>query len=335
MVFATYILNGQSSPTPMIEGEPRIYHPDLLNWATDFKHLDPDLTEPTSNRIYDLHMQINNCNAFDLILSTSGNYHMALTEFWYDYFLPKHNIKNWFFSTSPPIGVEQSLNKQLSYTNVALKCSPHLVVGPKEIMDSLERSNLMHGKPVPLFTNKGNVLLVKKGNPKGIGSIWDLGKPDVILGTSNPYTEPGSFGNYANSIYNIALKDKSKEQAEQLFQSIFGIDTKKWITGKRIHHREVPHLVYSDQADAGIVFYHLARYFVASFPDEFEIVPLGGTVEAPEPLPGNKVGKLFVARVKTDLTARQQKAREAFMLEITDGSFDTYLLKHHINPAER
>ena len=178
------------------------------------------------------------------------------------------------------------------------------------------------------------MLVVKKGNPKNIKSIWDLERPDVVVGTSNPYTEPGSFGNYANSIYNIALNDKNEEDATKLFLSLFRKDTKKWVTGKRIHHREVPHLVYSDQADVGIVFYHLARYFVESFPDEFEIVPLGGTVETPEPLAGNKIGKLFIVRIKTALTDKQQKSREALVKEIAGGALDEYLLKHHIDPID-
>ncbi|WP_179367604.1 molybdate ABC transporter substrate-binding protein [Winogradskyella forsetii] len=334
IVLLTCSLNAQVGDTPEIQGLPKIYSPDLLNWKTDFEPKSPDLTEPTSNRIYDLHMQINDCNAFDLVLSTSGNYHMALTEFWYDYFLPKHKVENWFFSTSPPIGYEQTKNSTLSYSNVALNCQPHLAVGPKDVMDNLRKDDLMEGEPIPMFTNRGNVLVVKKGNPKNIKSIWDLERPDVILGTSNPYTEPGSFGNYANSIYNIALNDKNEEDATKLFLSLFGKDTKKWVTGKRIHHREVPHLVYSDQADVGIVFYHLARYFVESFPDEFEIVPLGGTVETPEPLAGNKIGKLFIARIKTALTDKQQKSREALVKEIAGGALDEYLLKHHIDPID-
>ena len=259
---------------------------------------------------------------------------MALTEFWYDYFLPKHTLKNWFFSTSPPIGVEQAKNATLSYSNVALNCSPHLAVGPQGIMDRLKDNDMMEGEPVPLFTNRGNVLLVKKGNPKNIRSIWDLRRPGIVLGTSNPYSEPGSFGNYASSIYNIALTDKTKEEADQLFTSIFGKNTKKWVSGKRIHHREVPHLVYADQADVGIVFYHLARYFVKSFPNEFDIIPLGGTIMNPVPLPGNKIAKLFIARIKTPLVPKQEEARESLIKEIEQHTLDPYLSKHFMNPVD-
>jgi hypothetical protein len=279
-------------------------------------------------------MQVNDCNAFDLILSTSGNYHMALTEFWYDYFLPRHGVKNWFFSTSPPIGVEQAQQSALSYSNVALMCRPHLAVGPKTIMDNLKKERLAEGEPIPLFTNRGNVLLVRKGNPRNIQSIWDLAQPDVVLATSNPNSEPGSFGNYVGSIYNIALNEKNAGQAGALFDALFGTDSQKWVTGKRIHHREVPHLVYSGEADAGIVFYHLARYFVESFPDEFDIVPLGGTVDKPEPLAGNKIGKLFITRISSDLSQKQRRAREALVGEIQQGALHPFLLKHFMDPVK-
>ena len=109
-----------------------------------------------------------------------------LTEFWYDHYVPKYGIKNWFFSTSPPISYEQIKNKSLSYSNVALHCAPHLAVGPKSVMDDLEKDDLMVGAPVPIFTNKGNVLLVKKGNPKNIRSIWDLGWAGYRSGDFQP-----------------------------------------------------------------------------------------------------------------------------------------------------
>ena len=328
-------LKAQSKLPPEITGAPIIKSPDLLHWSTDFNPKSPDLTEPTSNRIYDLHMQVSDCSTFDFILSTSGNYHMALTEFWYDFFLRKHDVKNFYFSTSPPIGVEQTKNTELSYGNVALNCKPFFIVGPKAVIDSAIEQHLIVGDPIELFSNQGNVLLVKKGNPKQIQSIWDLGREDVILATSNPYTEPGSFGNYANSIYNIALMDKNEKEAIALFKSLFGNDTKKWVSGKRIHHREVPHLIYSNEADVGMVFYHLARYFVESFPESFDIVPLGGSIERPNPLPGNKIATLFLAKSNVELSDRQKQNSDAFMEAIENGNFEAYLSKHFLIPAKR
>ena len=335
VAFLVCSLNAQNQAVPKITGSPLIKAPNLLAWKTDFKPKYPDLTEPTSNRIYDLHLQVNDCSNFDFILSTSGNYHMALTEFWYDFFLPKYEVDNFYFSTSPPIGVEQTKNAELSYGNVALNCKPFLIVGPKAVMDSAIEEHLIINEPIELFSNQGNVLLVKKGNPKQIQTVWDLAREDVVLATSNPYTEPGSFGNYANTIYNIALSDKNEKEANLLFQSVFNNQTEKWVAGKRIHHREVPHLIYSNEADVAMVFYHLARYFVESFPETFEIVPLGGTIEVPKPLLGNKVATLYLAKVDVPLSKRQEQICDAFVTDILSGNFDSYLSKHFLIPAQR
>lgn len=324
---------GQDS-FPEITGSPLVYSPKLLDWALDAAPSTPDLTEPTSNRIYDLHMQVNDCSQWDVILSTSGNYHMALTDFWYSHVIPTYGIENWYFSTSPPISPEQATSGSLSFGNVTLNCMPHVAVGPKDIMDQLQAANLIEQEPIPLFTNRGNVLLVRKGNPKNIRSFWDLQRPDVRVATSNPYSEPGSFGNYATSLYQMALHEKGQAAADELFTTVFGTRTEKWVVGERIHHREVPYLLFADQADVAPLFYHLARYVQASFPDVFDLVPLGGTLEEPEPLPGNKVAKLYLVRIRTELTEEQAQHREHLIEAMTSSAFDPYLEKHFMDPAE-
>ncbi|MEM9981719.1 MAG: substrate-binding domain-containing protein [Bacteroidota bacterium] len=319
---------------PIITSKPIVYHPSLLKWPRDFTPKTPDLSEPTSNRIYDLHAQVNDCSAFDLIVSTGGNYHMALTDFWYNDFLKKNTVQNWYFSTSPPISPEQATNKALSFGNVALMCAPHVAIGPQDLMDELAEYNLILGTPQPLFTNRGNVLLVKKGNPKNIKGIEDLAREEVRLATPNPSTEKRSFSNYARSIYQIVLEAKGEAAAKAFFDKVFNTPTSKWIVGERIHHREVPHLLFADQADVALLFYHLARYVQQTFPDEFDIVPLGGTVAQPDPLPGNVIGKFYVAKLDVPLTPQQEQIRTAFLTAFLSGTFEDYLKKHFIDPTD-
>lgn len=77
--------------------------------------------------------------------------------------------------------------------------------------------------------------------------------------------------------------------------------------GACIHHREAPRAV---AGGAAVVFYHLALRYRRIFPEFFVIVPLGGTVEDPDPLalidflflnaarsdplPGNPVGRTHI-----------------------------------------
>lgn len=351
-VFILFLtLSTSYAEVPEITGEPTVDKPPLLEWPLDIRSEDPDLSEPTANNINDLHARISKCDDINVVLSTAGNYHMALRDLWYDYFLPanKEIIRNWFYTTSPPISPEQIQNKTLTFGNVRLECRPIIAVGPKGLMTTLAEGNLIEGVPIPIIKNHGNVILVKKGNPKKIKSIWDLGRRDVKVITSNPKTETGSFLNYRDSIYNIALNDHDKPAnwtADRLFNSIFNSTEKleqhdvnhsnksnhrnriKWLTGKRIHHREVPWSIAYGQADAGLIFYHLALYMVRTFPDKFDIVPLGGTVENPEPVEGNKQATLFIAKINGEFNNNQNIARDELINAYTSREFDTILTKH-------
>lgn len=325
----------QSSPEPpKITGSPKIVTPRLLPWPKDFEptNLDTDLFEPTSNRLWDLHLGINDCKNIDLNLSTSGNYHMALTRYWYEVFKPSHpEIENFFFTTSPPISVPSAKGSPLTIGNLSIACPPTIAVGPSGIMDQLKAAQLADAPPTPFIQNQGNVLLVQKGNPKGIRDVWDLARRNIRVATSNPNTEPGSFGNYSSSIYQIALNSYSQKPRrltpEKLFNSIFNSKKSgKWVAGERIHHREVPYLIASGAADAGPIFYHLALYCQRTFPDLFDIVPLGGTVESPEPLEGNRIATLFFIPINAlNLTEEQSKARDNLMDAFMSEEFTQYL----------
>jgi len=330
---------------PKITGHPVIVTPsDLLTWPAEV-NVTPNLTEPTANRLNDLHGEIGRC---DIVLSTAGNYHMALRELWPIYlndYAKGLEIKTGYYTTSPPISPKQIINKTLQFGNLNLKCVPQVAVGPKKLMKKLTKLGLIEGQPVPIIKNYGNVILVKKGNPKNITSVWDLGRDDVTLVTPNPVMEPGSFGNFSGSIYNIAKNDKNPPKgmtADKLFNQIFnqsqtgcapkGASSKQcaWVSGQRIMHREQPWAVSSGNADAGFIFYHLALYFVRTFPDQFEIVPLGGRVDKPEPVNGNKVGVLSAVRIKGAWRDKQVKAREKLMEALSSARFSDILSKHGI-----
>jgi hypothetical protein len=326
---------------PPITGTPTLDRPPLLDWPRDAAMGLPDLTEQTANRLVDLHGNIANCESMDLVLSTAGNYHMALRELWQDVLLPRHrdDIKSWYYTTSPPIAIDQIRNSSLAFGNLALRCRPQVVVGPVGLMDQLEAMRYPDGTPVTkgdrvkIWNNRGNVILVKKGNPKHIRSIWDLGRPNVRVVLPHPTLEKSTFDNYSGTIYNVALNDPTPPggwTADRLFNSIFNNRhvKDKWLSGGRIHHREVPWSVAYGRADAGILFYHLALHVVRTFSDLYEIVPLGGTVDDPQPLPGNRIGAHFAIRINGDWNARQAYATEKLMEFYVSSEFHEILERH-------
>ena len=318
---------------PKITGTPTIITPEtLLDWPQEFPVTTPYLTEPTANRLHDLHGQVGNC---DIVLSTAGNYHMALRELWQIYltqYVSDLDIKTWFYTTSPPISPAQIKSNSVQFGNMSIHCRPQVAVGPKKLIDTLINQGITEGKAVPIVKNQGNVMLVRKGNPKNIKTVWDFGREDVVIVTPNPEMESGSFGNFSGSIYTIAANDANPPEnmtAETLFNSIFNGKT-KWVSGKRIMHREIPWAISASKADVGVIFYHLALYFTRQFPDKFEIVPLGGTAEEPQPVAGNKVGVLKAIRIQGDWNEKQLQAREKLMDALTSDTFTQILAKHGI-----
>jgi len=332
-----------SFAVPKISGSPVIVTPPtLLDWPDDFPNTAPFLTEPTANRLSDFHGVVRDC---DIVLSTAGNYHMALRELWPVYlndFAKDLGIRTWYYTTSPPISPMQVTNKVVQFGNMQARCIPQVAVGPGKLIKKLIKLGVTMGDPVAVVKNYGNVILVKKGNPKNIKTVWDLGRADVTLVTPNPKMEPGSFGNFSGSIYNVAKNDPNPPKgmtAEKLFNSIFnddqsGCDHKKtrcrWVSGKRIMHREQPWAVHAGYADAGFIFYHLALYFTRTFPDEFEIVPVGGTADKPSPAKGNKVGLLKAVRIKGNWSDKQKQATEQLIKALTSKKFAAILRKHGI-----
>ena len=100
------------------------------------------------------------------------------------------------------------------------------------------------------------------------------------------------------------------------------------MAGARIHHRDEPWSVAYGHADVAVILYHLGRYTKETFPDQFDVVPLGGTYEDPQLLPGVKTSVRYVALLKGDWTPVQDKARKQLLEDFKSDKF-TEILKAH------
>ncbi len=324
---------------PKITGSPIIDTPRLLDWPADQGLVTPNLNDPTSNTLFDLHGAISSC---DLVLSTEGNYHPALHDVW-PIFLAKFKdqpLHNCFYTTSPPVVIDQIQNKMLEFGNLYITCMPSVAVATKVVIDKLVHAGYADGPVYPLYQDRGAVILVKKGNPKQIRSVWDLGRKDVRLVTPNPKLEPGAFGNYLNTLYGIAARDEHRPKrmsAETLISSIFNDadhDACKWLAGVRIHHRDLPWSVAYGRADAAIILYHLGLFTMQTFPDIFDVVPLGGTIADPHPLEGTSISIRFLVRIKGNWSARQMEAREKLVETLLSDDFTGILEKRGLQRPE-
>jgi hypothetical protein len=315
-----------------ITGKPVIDSPEMLKWPYDNGTVTPNLNDPTSNTLHDFHAEISSC---DLCLSSEGNYHPALRDVW-PIFLAKFKdrpLQNWFYTTSPPVALPQLDRQVVQFGNLYARCRPQVVVATGKVMKRLQEAGQTDGLPFPLYRDRGSVILVKKGNPKNINSVWDLGRKDVQYVSPNPALEPGAFDNYANTIYNIAENDPKRPgdmTPERLIDTILNGasgNPHKWLAGPRIHHRDVPWSIAYGKADAGLIMYHLGLYIQGTFPEVFDIVPLGGTIAEPQPLKGTIIGTRFVVRIKGDWTPRQIEARDKLIQTLLSDDFTKILIR--------
>ena len=120
--------------------------------------------------------------------------------------------------------------------------------------------------------------------------------------------------------------------------SVFGTgsplpaNTAKWVASSRIMHRDIPYALCNNQADAAVIFYHQAVYIkqtLAQLGCNLEIVPMGGTAEDPQPLPGNKVGTLHIAKVSGSFAKRTKDARDEVYNFLTIDPIWTQILADH------
>lgn len=238
-------------------------------------------TQQGSNICLDFH---GNPAEAQLVVFSDGNHHMALMEC-LDLFVQQNkDLSKIFYATTPPGPIVKMLrNGGLQMGNLIISASPHVFISPPEILDNLVADKLMSDH-VPFVKNQGNVLLVKKNNPKNVLTVTDVLRRDIRLFISNPDTEKASYTAYHDTLTAIA-KDQIAD-SDFLYAKITQGEVH---FGKCIHHREAPQAVVEGSADVAVVFYHLALRYLRIFPDLFDMIPLGGSIEKPEPLPGNVV----------------------------------------------
>jgi ABC-type molybdate transport system substrate-binding protein len=88
--------------------------------------------------------------------------------------------------------------------------------------------------------------MVPKGNPKGIRSIFDLARDDVVISHPNPENE--DIGKYIVQMY-------LEVGGEELMRKIMVEKAKKGTTKfTTIHHRETPERILKGEADIGLVW---------------------------------------------------------------------------------
>ena len=218
-----------------------------------------------------------------LAVFSDGNHHMALEESLAAFLERTPDAVDVFYATTPPrVLLEALRGGSLRVGNLVLSVRPHVFIGPDSVLDQLVSNGDMAGH-APFAQSRGNVLLIRRGNPKDITGLADLLRPDVRLALSNPKTESASHQVYRETILGLA-----KAEGQDLQRYRRALDDGEFVTSELIHHREIPQILADGEADVAVIYFHLALRYARIFEDLFEIVPLsalsgdGGAIEANE-----------------------------------------------------
>jgi hypothetical protein len=189
------------------------------------------------------------------------------------------NIDNIVLLTLPqPIVVQTIKTGALVLGNLKLDLSrasgyyPDIVMGGPAPLKALRRLGAIEPQARVFSKNRGRALLVRKGNPLGINGLADVARTGARLAQADTVEAAARSGNIAAV---EALVGKSTADA------IFDHEIEHFPGRLGITHRDVPEAVARGYADVGLTQYHLISYWVRTFPNHFELVPIAGAERFP------------------------------------------------------
>jgi hypothetical protein len=172
-----------------------------------------------------------------------------------------------------PIVVQTIRAQAIALGNLALDFSrdsgyfPDIVMGGPAPLQALHKLGVVEPQVRAFAKNRGRALVVRKGNPLGITSLEDVARTGARLAQADAVEAAARAGNIAAI---EALVGKSVADA------VFAHELGQFPGRLGITHRDVPEALARGYADVGLTQYHLISYWVRTFPNHFEPVPITG-----------------------------------------------------------
>jgi len=176
-----------------------------------------------------------------------------------------------YYETLPPGILLRQMQHQNTLTlgNLTVSAQPDVYEAGAKHLEQLSGEHMV-GKVVRYATND-LIVMVRKGNPKGIRSLDDLARPDVRLSMPNPQWE---------GVARLIEASLRRAGGETLVQTVM---VSKYRLGQtfltQIHHRQTPMRILAGLSDAGVTWQSEVRY-QQSIGNPISGVPIAGRYNA-------------------------------------------------------
>jgi ABC-type molybdate transport system substrate-binding protein len=181
----------------------------------------------------------------DLLLFMAGNQFMVMGELLEEFASRNPDIRKIFYETLPPgLELRQILAGGARFGDKSLTGRPDVYTSVSEdAMLKLKEHGLVD--EYSIYLHNRLVLMVQKGNPKGIKGVEDLARDDVRV------SQPGEMEDITKHISDMYLKAGGEELLDRIMEGKRAEGTTKITV---VHHRETPLSLKEGTADVGPVW---------------------------------------------------------------------------------
>jgi ABC-type molybdate transport system substrate-binding protein len=181
----------------------------------------------------------------DLLLFMAGNQFMVMGELLEEFVSRNPDIRQIFYETLPPgLELRQILAGGARFGDKVLTGKPDVYTSVSEdAMLTLKEHGLVD--EYSIYLHNRLVLMVQKGNPKGIKGVEDLARGDVRI------SQPGEMEDITKYISAMYVKAGGEELLDRIMEEKRSEGTTVLTI---VHHRETPLSLKEGTADVGPVW---------------------------------------------------------------------------------
>jgi len=144
---------------------------------------------------------------------------------------------------------------------------PDIVMAGAAPLRELHTLGVLEPQARVFSRNRGRALVVRQGNPLGIGGLADVARTGARVAQADTVEANARAGN------RTAIEALIGRVGADAF---FANEVTHFAGRVGITHRDVPEMIARGYADVGLTQHHLITYWVRTFPQHFEIVTIAG-----------------------------------------------------------